>query len=113
MRELGSNQDRNYRVDAPEGPFVLKIANPGWERVALEAQNAAMAHLAACGLAFAVPVPAVSPNGHLVEPLTRDGETFDVRLITCVEGVPLDATPYRSPARCAPSDAWPRRPPTR
>ena len=42
VRELGSNQDRNYRVDAPDGRFVLKIANPGWESVALEAQNAAM-----------------------------------------------------------------------
>ena len=75
VRELGSNQDRNYRVDAPEGRFVLKIANPGWERVALEAQNAAMAHLAACGLAFAVPVPAVSPNGNLdraADPRRRD-----------------------------------------
>ena len=96
VRELGSNQDRNYRVDAPDGRFVLKIANPGWERVALEAQNAAMSHLAASHLAFAVPVPVASPAGNLVEPLTRDGETFDVRLVTYVEGVPLDATPYRS-----------------
>ncbi|MEA2480377.1 MAG: hypothetical protein QOJ07_2299, partial [Thermoleophilaceae bacterium] len=96
VRELGSNQDRNYRVDAAEGPYVLKIANPGWERVALEAQNAAMAHLAACHLPFAVPVPVVSPAGHLIEPLARAGETFDVRLVTYVEGVPLDSTPYRS-----------------
>ena len=55
VRELGSNQDRNYRVDAADGRFVLKIANPGWEIVALEAQNAAMSHLAARDLPFAVP----------------------------------------------------------
>ena len=55
-----------------------------------------MSHLAASHLAFAVPVPVASPAGNLVEPLARDGETFDVRLVTYVEGVPLDATPYRS-----------------
>ena len=26
IKELGSNQDRNYRVDAADGRFVLKIA---------------------------------------------------------------------------------------
>ncbi len=98
VRELGSNQDRNYRVDTPDGRFVLKIANPGWERVALEAQNAAMSHLAACDLPFAVPRPVASPAGNLIEPLTRDGETFEIRLVTYVEGAPLDTTPYRSAA---------------
>lgn len=96
VRELGSNQDRNYRVDTPDGRFVLKIANPGWERVALEAQNAAMLHLAAKDLPFAVPVPVASPGGKLLEPLTRDGESFEIRLVTYVEGGPLVATPYRS-----------------
>ncbi len=96
VRELGSNQDRNYRVDAPDGRFVLKIANSGWERVALEAQNAAMSHLAARDLPFAVPVPATSAAGNLIEPLKRDSATFDVRLVTYVEGEPLDATSYRS-----------------
>jgi 4-aminobutyrate aminotransferase-like enzyme/Ser/Thr protein kinase RdoA (MazF antagonist)/murein DD-endopeptidase MepM/ murein hydrolase activator NlpD len=96
VRELGSNQDRNFRVDTPEGRYVLKIANPGWERVALEAQNAAMSHLAARGLPFAVPVPMASPAGNLLEPLARDGEIFDVRLVTYVDGSPLDATAYRS-----------------
>ena len=42
VTELGSNQDRNYRVDCADGRWVLKIANPGWDRAALEAQNAAM-----------------------------------------------------------------------
>ena len=98
IKELGSNQDRNYRVDAPEGRFVLKIANPGWERVALEAQNAAMLHLAAQDLPFAVPVPRAAPSGELTIAVERDGELYDARLVSYIEGAPLQDAGYRSPA---------------
>ena len=77
IKELGSNQDRNYRVDAAEGRFVLKIANPGWERVALEAQNAAMLHLASRSLPFDVPVPRAGPGGELIIAVERDGRRYD------------------------------------
>ena len=47
VSELGSNQDRNFRVDSPEGQFVLKIANESWHRDALAAQTAALERVAA------------------------------------------------------------------
>lgn len=89
IKELGSNQDRNYRVDAADGRFVLKIANPGWERVALEAQNAAMLHLASHSLPFDVPVPRAAPGGELIIAVERDGQRYDARLVSYVEGQPL------------------------
>ncbi len=47
VRELGSQQDRNFRVDTADGPRVLKVANRGWGRAAIDAQNAALLHVAA------------------------------------------------------------------
>jgi hypothetical protein len=56
---LPSERDQNFRIDAADGrAFVLKIANPGEDRAMLEAENAAMGHLASIGL-----VPAVVPRG--------------------------------------------------
>src|SRR5690349_4398918 len=53
ISELGSQQDRNFRIDAAAGRYVLKIANPAVPEIWLESQNAAMEHLARAGL----PVP--------------------------------------------------------
>ncbi len=98
VKELGSNQDRNYRIDSAEGRFVLKIANPGWERVALEAQNAAMLHLASRNLPFDVPVPRAAPGGELIVVVERDGARYDTRLVSYVEGEPLQAAGHCSAA---------------
>src|SRR5215467_3986428 len=53
ITELGSQQDRNFRIDGGDGRYVLKIANPAVPEVWLESQNAAMEHLGRAGL----PVP--------------------------------------------------------
>ncbi len=45
--ELGSQQDRNFRIDTGDRRYVLKICHAAYRTVELEAQNAAMAHLAA------------------------------------------------------------------
>ncbi len=57
LRELGSHQDRNFRVDAPDGRYVLKVARQGLGRGELEAENQAMLRAGAAGLPFAVPAP--------------------------------------------------------
>ena len=57
VRELGSHQDRNFRVDAAHGRHVLKVANRSWGRSAIEAQNAALLHIAARDTTFQAPVP--------------------------------------------------------
>jgi 4-aminobutyrate aminotransferase-like enzyme/Ser/Thr protein kinase RdoA (MazF antagonist) len=97
--ELGSHQDRNYLVEADDGRFVLKIARHGITRPELEAENAGLAHLAAAGLSFAVPVPVPALDGSLiVEGTTSAGATHDLRLVTYIEGVPLDGESYFSAA---------------
>ncbi len=45
LTELGSQQDRNYRVDNDRGRYVLKICHAAYETRELEAQNAAIRHL--------------------------------------------------------------------
>jgi 4-aminobutyrate aminotransferase-like enzyme/Ser/Thr protein kinase RdoA (MazF antagonist) len=96
VKELGSNQDRNFRIDTGAERLVLKVANPGWGLEALEAQNAAMAHLASASLTFTTPVVRPARDGSLIVPFDRGGETYQLRLTTYVEGVPLQDVPYRS-----------------
>ena len=58
IKELGSQQDRNFRLTGPDGQIrLLKISNPAFSLSELEAQNQAMEHLQAQGLAVPVPVP--------------------------------------------------------
>jgi len=57
VSELGSHQDRNFGVETPEGRRVLKIANRSWGRPAIEAQNAALLHIAERDTSFHAPVP--------------------------------------------------------
>jgi len=88
--ELGSHQDRNFRITAPDGRrAVLKIANPHFGLGSLEMQNAAMIHAAAAGLPFRTPRPLPALDGSLIVAVDRGGETYHVRLVSYVEGRPL------------------------
>ncbi len=97
VSELGSHQDRNFRVVTDDDAVrVLKIANRGWGLPAIEAQNAALLHLAARKVPFAAPVPLTSLAGdHVAE--ARDGDDrLPLRLLTYVEGAPLSGTQHLS-----------------
>jgi 4-aminobutyrate aminotransferase-like enzyme/Ser/Thr protein kinase RdoA (MazF antagonist) len=100
LHELGSHQDRNYRVDTPAGEqFVLKVARHGLSRAELEAENAAMLRAASAGLPFEVPVPQPALDGGLIAAgTTREGVTHDLRLVTWIDGEPLDRAGYLAPA---------------
>ena len=88
--ELGSHQDRNFRITAPDGRrSVLKIANPHFGLGSLEMQNAAMMHAAAAGLPFQTPRPLPALDGSLIVAVDRGGETYHVRLVSYIEGWPL------------------------
>jgi 4-aminobutyrate aminotransferase-like enzyme/Ser/Thr protein kinase RdoA (MazF antagonist) len=84
---LGSTQDQNFRVDAPDGRFVLRIETAQAVPLYVEAQNAAMLHLA--GASFEVPVPQPTLEGGFLAAVERDGARHLVRLLSFVEGVPL------------------------
>ncbi|AUX77705.1 MULTISPECIES: aminotransferase [Sinorhizobium] len=89
LTELGSQQDRNYRVNTGEGRFVLKIARAEYERVELEAQNAALRHVGAKANAPMVPRVVPARDGEeIVSAAVRD-VTYQFRLLTYLAGTPL------------------------
>ncbi|HET6825652.1 MAG TPA: aminotransferase [Amnibacterium sp.] len=87
VEELGSQQDRNFRIDAAGGPFLLKVANPAFPSAEVAAQNLAMRTVAAHGIRCPVPVPAL--DGSECPVVDLDGVPHVVRLLTFVEGTPL------------------------
>lgn len=87
--ELGSQQDRNFRIDADGARYVLKFANPAFGGAELDAQTAAAERLAAAGLAAPRAVPAL--DGRLRAEAPVGGVVLPVRLLTFVDGEPLSA----------------------
>ena len=92
--ELGSQQDRNYRIDSDEGRFVLKINRAAYGAVELDAQNQAMKHLRARGVR--VPDIGRSLEGQEIMPFTLRGEAYQVRLLEFLDGEPLTRRKYLS-----------------
>ena len=85
--ELGSNQDRNFRLDDGTRRLLLKFSNPVFGAAELEAQNLAAATVHDAG----IPAPRVVPaadGAELVE-VEVGGETLRVRLLEFVDGEPL------------------------
>ena len=89
ITELGSQQDRNYRIDSEEGRFVLKICLSYYATVELEAQNAAMLHISSKPDAPRVPLPQPARNGDDILFLAVGGVDYQVRLLNYLDGEPL------------------------
>ncbi|GAA1978049.1 aminotransferase [Nocardioides panacihumi] len=85
--ELGSQQDRNFRIDSPTGTVVVKLANAATARAELDAQHAALAVAAGAGLRVPGVVPALS--GEAVETVELGGQRLLARVLTYVAGTPL------------------------
>lgn len=98
LQSLGSHQDQNVLVDDPGGRFILKISNPGFSHEGLLAQNAAMLHFAEKGVPFRAPVPLPDADGALIGQVSDGGSTFDVRLVTFLDGRPLSDFDYLAPS---------------
>src|SRR5690348_15481533 len=89
LDELGSHQDRNFRIVTDGRPAVLKVANRSWGLPAIQAQNAALQHLAARPCRFRAPVPLPGRDGGFLYQPEIDGERLAVRLLSFVDGVPV------------------------
>ena len=88
---LPSERDQNFRLQTATGDtFVLKIANAADDRRLLEAQNAALAHVARRTTLCPTVVPAV--DGRLIADVRAGAVTHFVRLLTWLPGVPLART---------------------
>ncbi len=89
ITELGSQQDRNYRIDTGSERYVLKICRSEYATVELEAQNAALRHIAAKPGAPRVPKVMPAHDGQdLIFVSVRD-VTYQVRLLEYLDGEPL------------------------
>ncbi|MGW7253652.1 aminotransferase [Streptomyces sp. NPDC054834] len=97
LHDLGSQQDRNYRVRTRTGDYVLKIANPAEDHEALRVQCAALRHLAAT--APGLPLPRVHPglDGDVVQSIAMGGTELACRLLDFVPGEPIMDSRYLAP----------------
>ncbi|WP_434518752.1 aminotransferase [Pseudomonas sp. NFX1] len=95
LTSLGSQQDLNFRLDSPQGRFVLKACHGSYAQVELEAQHAALAYLREQGL----PVPAVRPaqTGQALLALDIAGQPLRVRLLDYIDGQPLTRLKHMPP----------------
>ncbi|OJU03037.1 MAG: hypothetical protein BGN83_02085 [Rhizobium sp. 63-7] len=94
IKELGSQQDRNYRIDTGSARYVLKICRVDYATVELEAQNAAMRHLSAKPDSPRVPQPIPANNGEDILFLAVGGDEYQVRLLSYLDGEPLTRRKY-------------------
>lgn len=88
LRPLGSQQDLNYRVDSERGRFVLKICRGEYAIQELQAQHAALKHLAGHA-AVKVPQVIAAGNGQDLLTLEVGGQAVHVRLLEYIDGQSL------------------------
>jgi 4-aminobutyrate aminotransferase-like enzyme/Ser/Thr protein kinase RdoA (MazF antagonist) len=92
LEALPSERDQNLLLAGPSERYVFKLARPGDSRQLLDAQDAAIARVAATARGFAVPSPLPSARGRTIERVAgRDGELRLARLLRFVPGTPLAA----------------------
>ncbi|WP_426231634.1 aminotransferase [Pararhizobium sp. DWP3-4] len=89
IAELGSQQDRNYRIDTAKGRFVLKICRADYATVELEAQNAALRHIAGKANSPRVPKVIAANNGADILFVTVRNANYQIRLLDYIGGQPL------------------------
>lgn len=101
LRELGSQQDRNFKVSIGSESYVLKISRSEYPRVELEAQNAILQHLAlkqedSSDHVFVFPKVIPCSDGSLIGAAHVGSENFHVRLLSFIEGETLTTRNYLS-----------------
>ena len=94
---LPSERDQNFVLRTAAGDrYVLKIANSTDDRALLEAQNAALAHVARSTTLCPRAIPTL--GGEAIGEVTpASGELHRVRLLTWLPGVPLGSLPDHPP----------------
>ena len=97
---LGSQQDKNFVVTAPDGEIVgvLKIANPAFNATEIEAQDLAADRIAEAEPSLRVAVPLPNLAGQKCTAITGlvDGTAY-VRLLRYLPGGTLLDSGYVSP----------------
>ncbi|MBE2222429.1 MAG: phosphotransferase, partial [Anaerolineae bacterium] len=100
VKALPSERDRNYRLISNNGrSYVLKISSKTEGRASLDYQNKALTHLRQQpDLADHIPEVVLSKGGEAIISVPHSsGETYDVRLLTYLPGIPLALVNPHSP----------------
>ena len=86
LKELVSERDQNFLVDAPSGRFVLKIANAAEDRAFLDLQNAAMKHVAMTDPGLGLQRVIAATSGNDITTWEHGTSQHAVRLLTYLPG---------------------------
>lgn len=93
--ELGSQQDRNFRIRTSDGTdYLLKVDNPAFTSVELASQTTALEYLTTAGLRVPSPIP--GRDGEALQTWVSNGQRYTVRMFTFVDGRPLAAAEHLS-----------------
>ena len=101
LSPLASERDQNFKVETPEGIFILKLVNAAEPEVESDFQTALLAHVGAH--AGDLPIPHIRPTlagASLARATSPAGVSHRVRLVSWVHGQPLAET-QRSDAALA------------
>jgi len=101
VRALSSERDANFRVDAPGGPYLLKVTNPAEDPTVTDLQTAALRHLERESPSLPVPRIIATADG-MDQPKEIFGKRPHVaRLMTFMPGCPLGSVTGTSEIRSA------------
>lgn len=93
---LPGERDQNFKVEvSPTERYILKIANLSEDSNLLDAQNAAMSHLSTRTSLCPRLVP--TRSGAPIARVPNDAATYQIRLLTYIDGVPLGQMDERPP----------------
>jgi Ser/Thr protein kinase RdoA (MazF antagonist) len=93
LTALPSERDHNFRVRAPQGEYVLKIAHPGENSAVTNFQTEALRWIAAIDPTLAVPAVIPARDGAFETTLAIGGVSRIVRLLTYLPGRLLSQAP--------------------
>lgn len=93
LTRFDTEKDDTFRVDAGQGRFVMKVANPDETPEEIDFQNGILKHVAERDPLLPVPRLKETIDGADTAVFTDiDGSTRHVRLLTYLDGMPLDRT---------------------
>ena len=93
---LVSERDRNFLISTSGEKAILKISNHKEKKGVLEFQNEALLHLES-STNLSLPKAKESKTGQYLERKTIGGEECFVRMVSYVDGVPLDDIKFKNP----------------
>eukprot|EP01032_Pedospumella_encystans_P033907 gene33907-38319_t len=97
IRELGSQQDRNFLIDTGTERLVLKVSRAEYPHHELDAQNRAMEHLRSLDIGLRIPEPIAALTGEYIPQIELNGERYWIRLLSYLDGQPLTRQKYLAP----------------